>query len=204
MAREAGTRAETTVALTRLLREGGSRRVGSLLAVALAQATVPLLIISTAGTLVARAATGPTLGAVVSPLVTLAALFALQQILSPIAGILGYRVSSAIDGAMRAQAMEAATRPVGVGFLEDEGVQDLIELGAGRPIVFRSATPGGAAVGVIGVTTRYLQGIGAAALIARFSPPLAVLLLVATFSVRRVIHRANVAQAATFDDHVPT
>jgi len=79
MAREAGTRAQTTIALARLLRERGFRRVGSLLAVALAQAAVPLLIISTTGTLVARAATGPTLGAVASPLVTLAALFALQS-----------------------------------------------------------------------------------------------------------------------------
>jgi ATP-binding cassette subfamily B protein len=187
-----------------MLTEGGSRRIASLLAVALAQAAVPLAIISATGTVVARAATRPTLGAVAWPLVTLAALFALQQILSPIAGVLGYRVSSAIDGAMRARAMEAATRPVGVGFLEDDGVQDLIELGAGRPIVFRSATPGGAAVGVIGVTSRYLQGIGAAALIARFSLPLAFLLLVTTFGVRRVIHRANVAQAGAFDDHVPT
>ena len=57
---------------------------------------------------------------------------------------------------------------------------------------------------MIGVTGRYVQGIGAAALIARFSLPLAVLLLVATFGVRRVIHRANAAQAGAFDDHVPT
>ena len=121
MARAAGTRARITIALARLLREGGARRVASLVAVALAQAAVPLLIISTTGTLVARAATGPALGAVASPLVTLAALFALQQILAPIAGVLGYRVSSAIDGAMRARAWRPRPVPSGSGSSKRRG-----------------------------------------------------------------------------------
>jgi ATP-binding cassette, subfamily B, bacterial len=100
--------------------------------------------------------------------------------------------------------MEAAARPAGIGLVEDQAVQDLMEVAAGKPLTFRSATPGGAALAVIGVAGRYVQAVGAAVLVARFSVLLAVLLLSATLAVRRLAHAANVTQARAFEGSVPT
>jgi ATP-binding cassette subfamily B protein len=138
------------------------------------------------------------------PLIVLAGLFAAQQILAPVQAVLRFRATSRIDGTMAARAMEAAGRPAGIGLLEDKAVQDLMEVAAGKPLTFRSATPGGAAVGVMGLAFRYVQAAGAAVLVARFSVPLAVFLLAGTLAVRRQSHLANYTQANAFQDFVTT
>ena len=99
-------------------------------------------MIAVTGVLVDRAVTDPGVGAVAVPLAVLAGLFTAQQILAPLLGVVRYRATSRIDGAVAANAMEAAARPAGVGLVEDQAVQDLMEVAAGRPLTFRSATPG--------------------------------------------------------------
>lgn len=62
-----------------------------------------------------------------------------------------------------------AGEPPGIAVLEEPEIQNLVELAGTRAGPFRPATPGGAAVGVIGLMARYGQGAGASLLIARFS-----------------------------------
>ena len=186
-----------------LLGEAGRPLVAGLVGVAAVQVAVPLAIIATTGTLIGRVTEGAEPGAVAAPLAVLAVLFGVQQIVGPVQNVLSFRASSRIDGAVRARAMEAACRPPGVELLEDQAVQDLLPLAAGKPLPFRFATPGGAAVAVVGLTARFAQAAGAAALVARASVPLAGLLLVATLAFRRANHRLNYRQAKAFEDHVP-
>ena len=190
--------------LVRLLPQAGRGVVSGLVGVAAAQAAAPLVIIALTGALVDRAAASPTFGEVAGPLVVLAAVFGLQQVLGLLHQVLGYTATSRIDGQARAAAMEAATAPPGVALVEDQSVQDLMEVASGKPLPFRSATPGGGAVGVISLAGRVVQGVGAAVLVARFSLLLAAGLLVTTLAIRRRMHGANRTQALAFQEHVPT
>ncbi len=165
-----------------------------LVTLAVAGAIIPLVIIGATGILVARVTDEVQLGAVVVPFAVLAGCLALQQVLSPVQGALNYRTTSRIDGSLRVRAMGAAARPVGIELLEDEAIQDRMEVAAGKPSVFRSATPGGAAVAVVGLAARFAQAGGSALLVARFSPLLALALLAGTVALRRANHRANVAR----------
>lgn len=76
-------------------------------------------MIAVTGVLVDRAVTDPGVGAVAVPLAVPAGLFTAQQILGPLLGVVRYRATSRIDGAVAAEAMEAAARPAGVGLVEN-------------------------------------------------------------------------------------
>ena len=188
--------------LLALLPRAGRSSLVALVTVTLAQAAIPLVIIAATGVLVARVTEEVRLGAVAVPLGVLAASLALQQVISPVQGAMTYRATSRIDGSLRVRAMEAAARPAGIELLEDEVIQDRIEVAAGKPSIFRSATPGGAAVAVVGLAARFARAGGSAVLVARFSPLLAFALLAGTIALRRHGHQANHAQAVAFNDHI--
>lgn len=190
--------------LVRLLPHAGPAVVAGVVAAAAVDAVLPLAIIATTGRLVGRVTTAPSVGAVQGPLALLAGLFAARQILDPVRSVLVYRASSRIDGYLRARAMRAAGAPPGIALVEEPEVQDLVELAGARAGPFRPATPGGAAVGVVGLGARYAQAVGATLLIARFSTWLAVAMLVGTLLYRRPHHRDNLALAMAFDDHLPS
>ena len=187
-----------------LLPLAGRPLVAGLVAMAVLQVVIPLSVISTTGTLFGRVTAGAGLAGVAGPLLTLAALFGIQQVQGPASNVLWYRATSRIDGSIRTRAMEAAARPPGLELLEDQAVQDLLPLAAGKPLPFRFATPGGAAVAVIGLTARLFLGLGAAVLVARFSVPLAALLLVTTAVLRRLSHGIALRQALAFEDRIPS
>jgi hypothetical protein len=132
--------------LLKLLPQAGGASVAGLVLLAIAQAALPLAIIAATGVVVARVTEGPRLGAVAAPIAVPAASLVLQQVLSPLLGALQHRATSRMDGALRTRAMEAAARPLGVGLLEDQAIQDRLEVAAGKPSIFRAATPGAAAV----------------------------------------------------------
>ncbi len=190
--------------LLALLPEAGWWVVAGLVLNAVLQVVVPLAVIVTTGTLVERVAAQGGVDAVAGPLLVLAALFGVQQLVGALANVVWYLGSNRIDGSLRARAMVAATAPPGVGLLEEQSVQDILPIAAGKPMPFRSATPGGAAVGVIGLAARFVACAGAATLIARVSTPLAALLLAVTLVFRRLHHRVNVAQALAFEGNVPS
>jgi ATP-binding cassette subfamily B protein len=187
-----------------LLPAAGRPVVAGLIAMAASQVVIPLAIIAVTGRLVGQVTAGAGVGGVTGPLLALAGLFGAQQVQGPLANVLWHRATSRIDGAMRVRAMRAAAAPPGVEVLEDQAVQDLVPLAAGKPLPFRSATPGGAAVGVIGLTARLVGAVGAAALVARFSVALAALLFVATFALRRQSHRIALDQALAFEERIPS
>ncbi|MDQ4070599.1 MAG: hypothetical protein M3203_14180, partial [Actinomycetota bacterium] len=155
MAAGADRERPSVVELLRLLPDAGRPMVLGLIGMAAAQVAVPLAIIATTGRLIGRVAEGAEPGAVAGPLLALAALFGVQQLVGPVSSVLWYRASSRIDGGVRVRAMEAASRPPGVELLEDQAVQDVLPLAAGKPMPFRFATPGGAAVAVLGLAARF-------------------------------------------------
>ncbi|HEX2046777.1 MAG TPA: ABC transporter ATP-binding protein [Acidimicrobiales bacterium] len=172
--------------------------------VAIIDAVLPIAVIATTGRLIDGVTTAPSVGAVQGPLVLLVLLFGTRQLLEPIRSVVVYLAASRIDGRLRARAMRAASRPPGIAVLEQTEVQDLVELAAARSGPFRPATPGGAAVGLVGLMARYAQAAGATLLIARFSVWLAVAMLVGTLLYRRPHHRDNMELALAFDDHLPS
>jgi len=170
---------------------------------AVVDAVLPLAIIVTTGQLIERVTSTPSVSDVVVPLAVLAALFIVQQVVEPVRSVLVYRAASRIDGHLRTRAMTATSGPSGVAFLEEPGVQDRVTTAAARSGPFRPATPGGAAVGVVGLVARYAQALGATVLIAQFSVWLAVTMLVGTLLFRRPQHRESRALATAFDQHLP-
>jgi ATP-binding cassette, subfamily B, bacterial len=190
--------------LLRLLPHAGRRLVAGVVVAAIIDAALPLAVIATTGRLVDRVTTTPGVGAVLGPLALLAALFAARQLLEPVRTVVVYRAASRIDGHLRARAMAASSRTPGVALLEEPGMQDLLELAGARAGPFRPATPGGAAVGVVGLVARYAQAVGATLLIARFSLLLAVAMLTGTLLYRRPHHRENLALAMAFDGQLPS
>ena len=201
VAAERRTRRASVRQLLRLLPAAGWPVVAGLVVVGAAQAATPLAVISATGRLVQRVTAGAGLAGATGPLLMLAGLFGFQQLLAPVASVFWNRATSRIDGSIRVRAMEAAARPPGVELLEDQAVQDLLPLAAGKPLPFRWATPGGAAVAVVGVASRLALGVGATVLVARFSLALALLLVAATLLLRRASHRALVGQALACEDH---
>ncbi|MBW3638535.1 MAG: ABC transporter ATP-binding protein/permease [Actinobacteria bacterium] len=166
-------------------------------------AVLPLAIIVTTGRLIGRVSTASGVSDVLGPLALLAALLAVQQVVEPVRSVAVYRAASRIDGHLRVRAMTATSRPAGIAFLEEPAVRDLLTLATARAGPFRPATPGGAAVGSIGLVVRYAQGVAAAVLIARFSLWLAVVMLVGTLVYRRAHRHESLALARAFDGHLP-
>ena len=190
--------------LLRLLPHAGPALVTGLVLGAVVEAVLPFTVIATTGHLIDRVTTAPRVGEVLWPLAVLATVFTARQVLDPLRSVIGYRAASRIDGHLRARAMRAASSPAGIGHLEEADVQDLVALAAARAGPFRPASPGGAAVGVMGMFGRYAQGVGAAVLIARFSVWLAVAMFVGTLIYRRPHHRRSRALALSFDAHLPS
>src|SRR5215204_6588256 len=77
-----------------LLREAGPWVVTGLVLMGVAQVVIPLAIISATGTLVGRVTAGADLAGVTEPLLMLAGLFGLQQVLAPIGHVFWYRASN--------------------------------------------------------------------------------------------------------------
>ncbi len=204
MADVRGTRVARWRDLFRLLPHAGRAVLFGVIAAAAVDAVLPLAIIATTGRLIARVTATPSVPQVMGPLILLAALFTARQLLDPIRAVLVYLAASRIDGSLRERVMAATTRTAGVAVLEDPAMQDLVTQSAARPGPFRPATPGGAAVGMVGLGAKYAQGVGAALLIARFSGWLAAAMLVGVALYRRPHHRDNLALARAFDDHLPS
>ncbi len=107
------------------------------------QVVVPLAVISTTGALVGRVTAGAGLGAVTGLLAV-----AGRPVRGPAvhagcwANVLWYRATSRIDGSDAGPGHGGGARPPGVELLEDQAVQDVLPLAAGKPLPFRYATPG--------------------------------------------------------------
>jgi ATP-binding cassette subfamily B protein len=197
-----GTQSARWRDLVRLLPQAGRAVLAGVIVTAAVDAVLPLAIIATTGRLIERVTATPSVSHVMGPLILLAALFTARQLLDPVRSVLVYRAASRVDGSMRARVMAATTGVPGVALLEDPAMQDLVTQSAARPGPFRPASPGGAAVGMVGLAAKYAQGVGAALLIARFWVWLATAMLVGVALYRRPHHRVNITLVRAFDDHL--
>ena len=169
--------------MAELARLAGWRRVAGLAAVEVAGAGVPLAIVAAIGVLVGRVTTA---AGIAVPLAVLSGLLLAQQLLVPVRAALAYRVTREIDGQVRARVAAAANRPPSVAALEDPEVLDRLVLAGGdTDKVSWHVTPGGGLVAFVTMGGRYLQGLGAAVLVAQVSVPLAVVLATTVVLIRR-------------------
>lgn len=199
-----GTARATRREVVGLLPHAGQLLLAGLIILAIVQAVLPLIIIVTTGRLIDQITNVSRVGDVVGPLGTLAGSFVTLQVVESIRGVLVFRATSRIDGHLRTQAMIATSRPAGLAFLEEPELQDQLAVATARSGPFRPATPGGAAVGLIGLSMRFAQAAGATVLIAQFSVWLAFIMLLGTLLLRSLHHRQSVAMAQAFDEHLPS
>jgi ABC-type multidrug transport system fused ATPase/permease subunit len=115
-----------------------------------------------------------TTGHVVVVLAIVSALFLAQQLIVPVIEVAKTQLGWTVTDRMFVKLIGAACDPVGIGHLEDPAVLDKLELAQGAGSA--NMGPGPAAEGLLGFLHRRLQGWAAIAVLARFSPWLALLL----------------------------
>ncbi|MEO3752081.1 ATP-binding cassette domain-containing protein [Streptomyces sp. B6B3] len=104
-----------------------------------------------------------------------------------------------IDRRIRRRVRQLAASPPGIGHLEDPAFQDDVERVTGRGAFGEERSPGLAATSQVALSFRVLGAVLAAAVVARFSVPLAVLLLL-TALLRRAILRSQWLAMADYQD----
>jgi ATP-binding cassette, subfamily B, bacterial len=109
-------------------------------------------------------------------------LFLAGELMVPLQSRLRWLITKRIDGVMRLRVMRAALAGTDMTRLHGEDYLDAMRLAHG--LIRWSATPGGGAAGLMGLTRDYLTGIAAAAVLATFQPGIAALALVAALVVR--------------------
>jgi len=109
-----------------------------------------------------------------------AAVFVVSQSIWVVRHGLTLVVGRRVDGVLRERLLAAALRGPGVGDLESERVRDLLA----RASPNNPYTLGHAAGGLLALIPPYLSALGAAILIARFSWPVAVVLVAVVLPVR--------------------
>ena len=182
----------------RLLLGTGAWRASSLVA---AEAVTALLTVGIA------VATGAVVGAaaaramVALPLTLLALLLVLQQVLGPLRAALSFDVARRVDGCVRTRVLLAASRPVGIAHLEDETFHDRLARATDDANPFVPTTPGSGVVALVVVAGRYVQAVGAAAIVARYSLLAGAGLLAAEAAVRVMCARWNVDRVREFHQH---
>jgi ATP-binding cassette subfamily B protein len=122
------------------------------------------------------------------PLTGIATTLLLGQMVESFQPALSFVAARRIDGDLRGMVRRLALAPAGIDDLERPEVQDDL-IRASDTGEWRTRTPGTAAVGQLWVMFRFGGAVLAAAVVARFSLPLAVLVFVATFLARAVVRR---------------
>lgn len=109
-------------------------------------------------------------------------LFLLEHVLVPFRMLFAQKLGRRLDLHLREEVMRATLQPVGISHLEDPATLDDISLARGVGV--GEFTPAQAVVGLAGILAMYLQGFGAAVLIARVWWWLAVALVAANLLVK--------------------
>jgi ATP-binding cassette subfamily B protein len=132
----------------------------------------------------------------------LGAVLVAGQVVGPAVSLVRSHVRRRVDGTLLARSQRALNRPVGLGHLHDPAVLDRLNLGggAGSSNVFAPASPGEAAVGVIGRTATVASALLAGLILLRVSWPSAVAVLLASAAARRHGQRHHAAMYRRFKD----
>ncbi len=186
------------LALLGLLRRVGWRWQASPWALVGLAAAVPAAFAVAVGVLVARvpAALDGGLGspagrALWLALAGVATLLVVERTVAPVLEVVRTPVSRDIDGTLRTELLTAADSQPHIDPLEDERIQALLALVKGGLF----GTAGTASVAAAGVVGRYAQTVLALAVVAWFSPALALVVGAVIVAIRRRWHRAFSALA---------
>jgi len=162
-----------------MLREASPWLIALSIAAALFAGLTPVALVLASGSLSGRissalAAGGPSseVHSVYVAFVIVLGLFLLAEVLVPIQNRLRWLVTKRVDGAARRHVMSAALAGSDMTHLHGDEYRDAMGLAHG--LIRWSATPGGGAAGIIGVSRDYLTGFTAAIILATFHPLLAV------------------------------
>ena len=129
-------------------------------------------------------------------LAVVGALFVLARAVDIVRGTLTHLLARRLNEHLRERVMVALNRPIGVAHLEDPALHDQIERAQGSASGFTAGTTVGP---LANMAAYWLQSIGSALVLARFSPPLAVGLLV-VWAVAAHYLRAEYVQSARQTD----
>ncbi|MFI7633112.1 ABC transporter ATP-binding protein [Nonomuraea sp. NPDC049400] len=137
--------------------------------------------------------------AIVWPLVTMAALLAVTEVLQALGGALEQFVAGRVDARVMRKVRRLALAPADMAHLEDPAFADDASR-ASDPGGGRVRSPGTAAVGQLRLVFRMLAAAGSAAVVAvEFSPLLAVFLLATALTQRALLRRWWVGLATAAD-----
>ena len=207
MARSGGWRSRARV--VRLLPTGGRVWVAVLVLLYAVQAVLVPAEIAVTGWLIgalpgALAAGGGTAEAAEAyrAVAALGAVLVAGQVVGPAVSLVRSHVRRRVDGALLERSQRALNLPVGLAHLHDPAVLDRLNLGggAGSSNVFAPASPGEAAVGVLGRTATVASALLAGLILLRVSWPSAVAVLAASAAARRHGQRHHAAMYRRFKD----
>lgn len=198
--------------MVRLLPLGGRARVAALVSLYLVQAVLLPAEIAVTGWLIG-AVSGAQAGAggpadrteAFRAVAALGAVLVAGQAVGPAVSLVRSHVRRRVDGALLERSQRALNRPVGLAHLHDPAVLDRLNLGggAGSSNVFAPASPGEAAVGVIGRSSTVAACLLAGLILLRVSPASAAAVLLASVAARRHGQRHHAAMYRRFKDLAP-
>jgi len=181
------------IALLRALRFAGWHRVTALAVVIVIGALMPAAFAAATGALVSvvPAAIGEGFGSdpgrrLIAMITIVGALLLFERVYHPINDVVRWVVGRRIDGEIRRVVLDLLETPRGIAHIEDPTLQDDIGLLKGGLF----GTVGSAAVAAAWIVGRYLQTFAALAIVAYFSVPLALLVLVVIVAIRVRWHRS--------------
>jgi ATP-binding cassette, subfamily B, bacterial len=174
------------VRLLRMLGAASRVLVGAAVAAALVAGLLPIALILAGGALSARIQTAVGTDGAWDPVyrafVVVIGIFLAGEVLVPLQNRLRWLVRKRVDGAVRERIMRDAL--AGTDMTRLHGEEYLDAMGLAEGFIRWSATPGGGAAGLIGVTREYVTGYAAAVVVATFNVWLGALALAAALVAR--------------------
>jgi ATP-binding cassette subfamily B protein len=182
--------------LARLLLRGPRLLVAASVAVAAVSGLLPVAFVLAGGALsraiqdAVRAPGDPSLVPVYRAFLIVVGLFLASQLLGPLQERLRWLLRRRLDEHVRARIMTACLAGTDMRRLHDETFLEALRWVRG--LVYYSITPGGGAVGLIGVSREYLTAVSAALVVGWFQPLLAVYALAVATVLRMHWRRADI------------
>ncbi|GAA3728640.1 ABC transporter ATP-binding protein [Plantactinospora mayteni] len=178
------------IRLLRLLPRAGGAAVGTLVGLQLARAMIPAAQALSVGYLVAVLGRGHLDRRALAAAGLVAGLFLADQFVWLLLNTVRPLVVKRIDGNLRAEVRTLAVNLPGLDQLESRGFQDraarAVDGGMG---VARDRSAGNAATGQLELVFRMVSAFAATVLLATFSVPLALALLLVSLAIRAVLRR---------------